>query len=494
MAPPRVSAFKPEQLWQQAREPLFWLDQTLRLNWVNHAWEALTGCPAASVIGHVCTPSGPTGPGGEQADLAACFVPPPEAIAGKPTGCRTIIVHASGERLWRRIEFWPFRDRNGALLGLLGQVRDAAEPPREPDSQAYQLRVQLMELRERLRQAFGLESLIGTGPAHQRLIEQVRLAAASTVPVLLIGEPGTGKRFVARTIHAQSPRRERPFVLFDCEALPAEVLERELFTPRIQPEAAGDETHALAHEDMSKLALAEGSSLSIGDILALPRDLQTRLAGSLDDRVRVIATTSGDPEAAVSQEKLRPELHCALTVLVIRLLPLRDRRGDLLLLAQQFLERANHRTGATCGGFTPQALSALESYDWPGNLRELGRVIDTAVAQLQAQKQAENGMPLIDASDLPASILGHLGAAYLPPSAPRPVQPLDELLTEIERRLIENALARSRQNKSRAAELLGISRPRLYRRIKELNLPDDAEAEPEVVPAAAAPTEGVRDL
>jgi len=103
-------------------------------------------------------------------------------------------------------------------------------------------------------------------------------------------------------------------------------------------------------------------------------------------------------------------------------------------------------------------------------------------------------MPLIDASDLPASILGHLGAAYLPPSAPRPVQPLDELLTEIERRLIENALARSRQNKSRAAELLGISRPRLYRRIKELNLPDDTEAEPEVVPAAASPTEGVRDL
>ena len=179
---------------------------------------------------------------------------------------------------------------------------------------------------------------------------------------------------------------------------------------------------------------------------------------------------------------------------MIRLLPLRDRRGDLLLLAQHFLERANHRTGACCGGFTPQAISALESYDWPGNLRELGRVIDAAAAQLQAQRNAENGMPLIDASDLPASILGHLGAAYLPPSAPRPVQPLDELLTDIERRLIESALARSRHNKSRAAELLGISRPRLYRRIKEPNLPDDAEAEPEVVPAAAASTEGIRDL
>ena len=454
MAAPRVSAFKPEQLWQQAREPLFWLDQTLRLNWVNRAWETLTGYPAASVQGHVCASSGPTGSGSEQADLAACFVPPPEAIAGKPTGCRTIVVNASGERLWRRVEFWPFRDRNGVLLGLLGQVRDDDAPPSEPDSQAYQLRVQLMELRECLRRTFGLESLIGTGPAHHRLLEQVRLAAASTVPVLLIGEPGTGKRLVARTIHAQGPRRDRPFILFDCEALPAEVLERELFTPRQEPKTPGDETHAPAREDCNKLALVEGSSLSIGDILALPRDLQTRLAASLDDRVRVIAMTAGDPERAVLQEKLRPELHCALTVLVIRLSPLRDRPRDLLLLAQHFLERANHRTGASCGGFTDQAISALESYDWPGNLRELGRVIDTTVAQLQAQRQAESGMPLIDASDLPASILGHLGAAYLPPSAPRPVQPLDELLTGVERRLIENALARSHQNKLRAAELL----------------------------------------
>jgi DNA-binding NtrC family response regulator len=489
MAPLRVSAFKPEQLWQQAREPLFWLDQSFRLSWVNHAWEALTGCPAASIVGHVCTPSGSAGPGGEPADLAACFVPPPEAVAGKPTSCRTIVVHASGERLWRRIAFWPFRDRNGVLLGLLGQIRDAAEPSSEPDSPAFELRVQLMELRERLRRMYGLESLIGNGPAHHRLVEQVRLAATSSVPVLVIGEPGTGKRFVARTIHAQGPRRERPFVILDCEALPAEVLERELFIPRLQGETAGDQMHAPARQVGSKLALAEGSSLSIGDILALPRDLQVRLADSLDDRVRVIATTSGDPETAVLQEKLRPELHCALTVLVIRLQPLRDRRQDLLLLAQHFLQRANHRTGACCGGFTPEAISALESYDWPGNLRELGRVIDHAVAQLQAQKHDENGMPMIDASDLPASILGHMGAAYLPPSAPRLVRPLDELLTEIERRLIENALARSRQNKSRAAELLGISRPRLYRRIKELNLPDDTETEAEPVGAAAPPAE-----
>ena len=114
-------------------------------------------------------------------------------------------------------------------------------------------------------------------------------------------------------------------------------------------------------------------------------------------------------------------------------------------------------------------------------------MIDVAHGQARTRAKAENGMPWIDVGDLPASIRGHLGAAYLPPAAPPPVKPLDELLTEIERRLIETALSKSRQNKSRAAELLGISRPRLYRRIKELNLPDESEVENGAVPAGASP-------
>ena len=110
-------------------------------------------------------------------------------------------------------------------------------------------------------------------------------------------------------------------------------------------------------------------------------------------------------------------------------------------------------------------------------------MIDTAHGQARARPQGEDGIPWIEVADLPSSIRGHLGAAYLPPVAAQPVKPLDELLTEIERRLIETALSKSRQNKSRAAELLGISRPRLYRRIKELNLPDDTEAENGVAPS-----------
>jgi DNA-binding NtrC family response regulator len=485
MAPPRVSAFKPDQLWQQAREPMFWLDQALRLTWINRAWEGLTGHPAESVVGRTCAAYGPA-ESGKPADVAASFVPPPEAVAGQPSGSLTVILHASGERLWRRVEFWPFRDHGGALIGILGLVREASAPPSVPDSQAHQLRVRLMELRERLQLAFRCESLIGTGPAHRRLLEQVRLAAASTTAVLIVGESGTGKRLVARTIHHLGSGHHHPLVPIDCEALPAEVIERELFDCRLPAEHFDEEANSLREPFRGRLALAEGSSLLIGDILTLPRDLQARLAESLDGRVRLIATTAGNPEAALKQEQLRQELYYMLSVLVIPTLPLRERRHDLLLLAQTFLEQANQRTGWTCGGFTPQAMSVLQAYDWPGNLSELARVIDAAHDHLRSRTQAEKALPLIDIDDLPASIRGHLGAAYLPPTASPAMKPLDELLTEIERRLIETALSRARQNKSRAAEFLGISRPRLYRRIKELNLPDDSEPENGAVPAASS--------
>ena len=153
---------------------------------------------------------------------------------------------------------------------------------------------------------------------------------------------------------------------------------------------------------------------------------------------------------------------------MIQLQPLRERREELPALAQHLLDRANERGGDQKTGFTPQALSALTAYDWPGNLRELARVIDYAHSQA--------GGPLVAIEDLPASIRGHLSDGY--PSTPQTnaIKPLDELLTEVERRLIETGLKQARGNKSRAAELLGISRPRLYRRIKELNLPDDGES------------------
>ena len=275
MATSRVSGVRFDQLLRQVREPAFWLTADLKLIWVNRAWEDLTGHPAASVAGLICRAHGPTR-GGDLPGLGGSFYPPPEAIAGRPAGARTLIVHASGERRWRRVEYWPFHHEGGRLFALLGLVRPLDDLPMAPDADSQRLRAELLEVRDRLLGRYGLDSLIGRGPAHRRLLDQVVAASASTVPVLVVGEPGTGRRLVARAIHQLGGTRHGPFVPLDCAALPTEVLERELFGL------------GLDHGDFSsspRLGLPDGSTLLIGDILDLPRDLQGRLASALDSRV-----------------------------------------------------------------------------------------------------------------------------------------------------------------------------------------------------------------
>jgi DNA-binding NtrC family response regulator len=458
---------------------MFWLDAQLKLVWVNRAWELLTGLSSESVLGLTCQAHAPTH-AGDLADLASSFYPPRESLTGKAAGTTALIFHASGEQVLCRIEFWPFRADEVKLIGILGQVRKEACQPGVPDSDANPLRAELLEIRRELYRDFGYEGLIGSGPYQKRLLEQIRLAASSTIPVLLVGEPGTGKRHVARIIHQQGPNCQRPLVPFDCEALPAEILERELFGgDRPQGRSSGTES-ALSSAGRPRLALADGATVLIREILTLPRDLQGRLVAALDTRVRLLATSVRDPETALDSEQLRPELYCALTGLVLRLRPLRERRDELPLLAQHLLERANERGGVQRTRLSPEAIESLMAYDWPGNLRELARVID------YAHDSPPRANSLIEPDDLPASIRGNLGAGFAPPLPPSPIEPLDEILALVERRLIESALRQARGNKSRAADLLGISRPRLYRRIKELDLPDEPESDPEPEDAPAA--------
>lgn len=285
------------------------------------------------------------------------------------------------------------------------------------------------------------------------------------MPVLIVGESGTGKRTVARAIHSGGDRANAPLSPFDCAALPPVMLERELFG-------------ALSDRESPRLQFPDGSTVLLTDIMDLPRDLQSLLALALDSQARLLATATVEPEKARDQDRLRPDLFYALTTFVIRLLPLRERLEELALLAQHFLERKNLRSERRLAGFDPHAIDVLVGYDWPGNLRELARVID------EAHERAKSDV--IRAEDLPAAIRGNLGSAYTPPPIPPPITPLDDLLTQVERRLIEQALGRARQNKSRAAELLDISRPRLYRRIKELNIPDEDQTAEEL--AAEIPT------
>ena len=450
---------------------MFWLDQDLRIVWVNQAWESLTGHSADSIVGTICSSHGPSRAGAAE-DVAASFTPPAEALAGRSTTTTTLILRGDGERFWRGVAFWPFVGADGALLGLLGQVRDPDDGLSENASRTHRLRVRLLEMRQASYERFGFDSLIGAGAAHHRLLEQVQLASSTRAPVLIVGELGTGKRHVAHVIHQLGGAPGRSLKSFDCQALPAEVLDRELFTASAAEDPSGDGQAPASPRP--RFAAAEGSTLLVGDVLAMPRDVQSRFVDAIDGRVRLLSFTSGDPEAAVRAERLRAEFYYAVSVLTIRLSPLRERRGEILPLAQHFLERANQRGGPQRSGFTPAAEKALAAYDWPGNLHELARVVDHAHASSMVEPSRRFLGAPIDADDLPAGIRGDLGGAYLAPR-PTPPKPLDEILDDVERRLIENAMSKARRNKSRAAEILGVSRPRLYRRIRELNLADEID-------------------
>ena len=459
----------------QAREPVFVLSPERRILVVNRAWEDLTGHAESECVGLECRPHGPTR-AGDLPGLGGSFCPPPEAMAGAPAGGPTMIVRKGGERIQRRVEFWPFHGPDGNLVALLGVVRLPDAPTTMADAESQSLRYTLLDFRARMFARHAHDALIGSGAEHQAILDGIDAAMGTTVPVTILGEPGTGKRFVARLIHQRSPRRQMPLLGYDCRAIPAEVLERELFGGPTPPDSP---------EGPAALVAPAGSTLVLGDVLALPRDLQGRLAAALRDTprpVRVIATTAGNLDEARATEQIRADLYHALNVLVLRLQSLRDRLDELPLLTQALLERANLRGQATRSGFKSAAIEALIAHDWPGNLRELAQVVDEA--HLRARGE------LIDADDLPAQILGHRGGAYIPTTRPTPLLPLKDRLLAYERQLIEEALGQSRGNKTRAARRLGVNRPFLYRRIRELGIADPEAESPGAPEGPPVPVDG----
>src|SRR3954453_12919128 len=172
MASPRNPGARMDSLLQQAREPAFWLSPDLRLTWVNRAWEHLTGYSAEQVAGLVCREHGPPR-AGDLPGLVGSFLPPSEALGGHPAAEQPLIIHSSGERRWRRIEFRPFHDEKGDLLGILGLVGSAEAPGPGGDAESTRLRPELLAVRERLQERHGFDSLIGEGPIHRRLLDQI---------------------------------------------------------------------------------------------------------------------------------------------------------------------------------------------------------------------------------------------------------------------------------------------------------------------------------
>ncbi len=429
-------------VFENSADPLFAVNAQRRIVFFNSACVKLTGVARDQALGVECRFHGPV-EGGEPASLAGSLCPPHEALEGKPAKAHALVIQPGGERSWRCIEFLPCLAADGSLSVILGRI---GEP--EPESSAAETpRETLLRLRQRLWERYGFDGVVAVSPPMQRALEQVKLASQNQAPVLLVGEEGTGKERLARIIHSQGPQRQRSFLALDCAALPLAALERELGQA------------------------ASFAAVYLKEPAALARDLQEQVVRRLDEAKgpRWLAGSTRDPANACAGGELLETLYYRLTAQRIELPPLRDRGPDLPLLVQQVLERCNAAGGKQVLALEEEATEFVRAYSWPGNLTELETVLAAAHARTAGRA--------IRLEDIPLRLRHAVELAAIPSAPPLRPLPLDALLENAERRLIELALREAHGSKTKAAERLHITRARLHRRMQLLGIAG-AEEEP----------------
>jgi transcriptional regulator with GAF, ATPase, and Fis domain len=311
----------------------------------------------------------------------------------------------------------------------------------------------------------GPRQIVGNSKKWREALDLVAKVAPTETTVFLTGESGTGKEVVARAIHAASPRSGKPFLAINCAALPEQLLESELFGYERGAFTGAQQSRAGKIEQAAEgvLFLDEVAEMSPAVQAKFLRVLQERefqrLGGSRVQKadVRIIAATNRDLSAALARGDFREDLYYRLVVFEIALPPLRERREDILPLAEAFVEEIGQTVGRPCAGISKQARDVLLGYSWPGNVRELRNAIERAIIL------CDGG--LITAEHLPTPRPGNGKSA----AAPEP--PADgQSLQDVERNLVENALKEARHNKALAARRLGITRSQLYSRIQKYGL------------------------
>ncbi len=332
---------------------------------------------------------------------------------------------------------------------------------------AQRLEGEVQELRHQLDAKYGLENLVGRSPAMLEVFEIIQQVAPTPATVLIQGESGTGKELVARALHQLSPRAHRPLVTVHCAALPATLLESELF---------GHEKGAFtgAHERrIGRFEQANGGTLFLDEIGEIDASTQVKLLRVLGERtfervgsnktlsvdVRLIAATNKNLAEQVRAGRFREDLYFRLRVVEIWLPPLRERPGDVPLLALHFLKEIAAEYGKPVTDFTLDAMQALVNYSWPANVRELRNAIEGAVALCRGDK--------ITLRDLPPNVRGQPAG---PSAARRPEPDATPTLKEAERQLIIRALQECGGNRTLAAKKIGLSRRTLHRKLHEYHL------------------------
>lgn len=342
------------------------------------------------------------------------------------------------------------------------RLEQIIEELRRTESELRAAREQLVRenstLKKNLRRSFPFSSILGTSPQIRELISKAERIADSRLSVIITGETGTGKELFAKAIHFNSPRSARPFVAVNCSAIPETIFESEMFGIE-KGVATGVEAR------IGKIQQAHGGTLFLDEVGEMPLQLQAKLLRVLEERtlervgsrtaipvdLRIIAATNRDLTKEIAAGRFREDLYYRLNGVTLRIPPLRERKGDIELIARHFLEKWARSCGRPPIRITKEVLERLRSYSWPGNVRELDNEIERAVALAYG-----DSIILSDLSEVLQQTTATTGGS--------------SLLKDSEKQLIEQALREAKGNKTQAAERLGMSREGLRKKLKRLGL------------------------
>lgn len=436
--------------------PIYFIDARRRVRFYNTGCHQLTGWTAGDVLGKVCDYHTED----EGADrFRGELCPPPSVFQGQGNTIAAFLTHKSGRELACVQECFPLTNQQEEVEGVLVVLSPLEQPRKPPQPTAAQKwHAELASSRQSIRQRYRNSSLVGKSRAMQRVLAQAHLAMNSDTHLWIRGESGSGREHLARTIHYGSSFQSRAFVPLDCRSSAAIELKRTW--QRMLEMAKPDEPFSSLQPGTLFLIEAE----------RFPRDLQQELIDLLDQqknfpadrRLRVIAASTHLPTQLTDSDDLLQEYLLMLSAISIDLPPLRERLEDLPLLAQEILETLNRGEERQLEGFEESVLELFQRYHWPDNLTELTSVI-------QAARQQSTDL-LITENDLPFRFRTGYDAQRENPSPAESFADLESYLERVEREHILAALEQTRFNKTKAAELLGIPRPKLYRRLESLGI------------------------
>jgi len=432
-----------DAILESISDGVFTVDLDWRITSFNRAAEEITGVPREEAIGRHCSDVLRSSMCGADCALQQTLK------NGKPIiGSSAYIIDVQGNRIPISISTAVLRDAAGRVIGGAETIRDLSE---------------VEALRQELEGKYRVGDLTSRSPLMQRLFEVLPAIAASPSTVLILGETGTGKELVARTIHSLSPRNQGPFIAVNCGALPDTLLESELFGYK-----AGAFTGA-QKDKPGRFALSKGGTILLDEIGEISSALQVRLLRVLQERIyeplgatrsektdaRVITATNKDLAEEVRRGIFREDLYYRVNVIRLELPPLRRRKEDIPLLVEEFISRFNRLQQKHVLGIEAEALSLMMAYDWPGNIRELENAIERAFIVCNEGR--------IGIRHLPEELTAHT----MPTGADVDVRSAHDIL---DTQAILAALERNRFNRSAAARDLGVHKTTLYRKMKKLGI------------------------